>query len=64
MFLLPSKPPREKYDEFETVAFGIGCCISKTEPEQNHVFVLERRGTSTHVAECVELEIHKERPSR
>jgi len=61
---LPSKPPREKYDGFETAEFGISFCVSKTEQEQNHVCGLERRGTSTHVAESVELEIRKERPSR
>ena len=63
MFLLPSKPPKEKYDEFETVAFVISYCISKTRPEQNHVCVLGRRGQSVHVAESVEFEIRKEQPS-
>jgi len=37
MFLLPSKPPKEKYDEFETVGFETNYSIPKPEPEQNHV---------------------------
>jgi len=60
----PFQTAQTRGDEFETVAFVISYCISKAEPEQSHVFVLERRGQSVHVAESVELEIQKERLSR
>ena len=58
------KENEEDNDEFKVIELGISDCISKTEQEQNHVCVLERRGQSVHVAESVEFEIHRERPSR
>jgi len=55
MFVLPSKRPIQRQDEFETVSFGIAYSIFKKHPRQIYVCVRKTATEVDDVAAGVEL---------